>query len=110
MDTSSDTVESFAVLLSQGLASNDNEKIDAVLSKGDLKVVKSTLDELNANQIIPLIKAIDYRCRNRKRLRLSFRDNIVPCPRLLAPIFEFPSKLHIFELCHHHICQKSSQR
>lgn len=64
--------ESWAVLLTQGLTSGDHKMIDSVLSNGDLKAITSTLNDLNVNQVMPLLKAIDERCRNRRRFSASW--------------------------------------
>ncbi|KHN81690.1 WD repeat-containing protein 43 [Toxocara canis] len=60
--------ESLAVLLSQGLTSGDAEKIDAVLTKTDPQTITATLSELPITQILPLLKQIEFRFRNRKAL------------------------------------------
>ncbi|VDN91377.1 unnamed protein product [Brugia pahangi] len=58
--------ESLAVILNQGLTSSDAEKIDAVLLKADARTISATLNDLPVTQIIPLLKEIEYRCRNRR--------------------------------------------
>ncbi|KAM3717430.1 WD repeat-containing protein [Dirofilaria immitis] len=58
--------ESLAIILSQGLTSSDAEKIDAVLLKSDVQTISATLNDLPVAQIIPLLKEIEYRCRNRR--------------------------------------------
>ncbi|VDK62641.1 unnamed protein product [Anisakis simplex] len=60
--------ESLAVLLSQGLTSGDAEKIDSVLSRSDPQTISATLNELPVTQILPLLKQIEFRFRNRKTL------------------------------------------
>uniref|UniRef100_A0A0M3I1Y3 Utp12 domain-containing protein n=1 Tax=Ascaris lumbricoides TaxID=6252 RepID=A0A0M3I1Y3_ASCLU len=60
--------ESLAVLLSQGLMSGDAEKIDSVLTKTDSHTISATLNELPITQILPLLKQIEFRFRNRKTL------------------------------------------
>lgn len=66
MDLTSTNGESLAVILNQGLTSSDAEKIDAVLLKSDMQTISATLNDLPAAQIIPLLKEIEYRCRNRR--------------------------------------------
>ncbi|VDN05661.1 unnamed protein product [Thelazia callipaeda] len=58
--------ESMAVLLSQGLTSSDAEKVDSVLKKASSQTILATLNDLPATFIIPLLKEIEYRCRNRR--------------------------------------------
>uniref|UniRef100_A0A915CA89 Small-subunit processome Utp12 domain-containing protein n=1 Tax=Parascaris univalens TaxID=6257 RepID=A0A915CA89_PARUN len=60
--------ESLAILLSQGLMSGDAEKIDSVLMKSDSRIISATLNELPITQILPLLKQIEFRFRNRKTL------------------------------------------
>ncbi|OZC09428.1 hypothetical protein X798_03589 [Onchocerca flexuosa] len=66
LDLKSTNGESLAVILSQGLTSSDAEKIDAVLLKADVQMISATLNDLSVTQIIPLLKEIEYRCRNRR--------------------------------------------
>uniref|UniRef100_A0A0N5AS13 Utp12 domain-containing protein n=1 Tax=Syphacia muris TaxID=451379 RepID=A0A0N5AS13_9BILA len=58
-------VKSLAVLLGQGLTSGDSEKIDSVLSNGDVQTISATLNDLPITQIVPLLKQIEHRLKNR---------------------------------------------
>uniref|UniRef100_A0A1I8EHA5 Utp12 domain-containing protein n=1 Tax=Wuchereria bancrofti TaxID=6293 RepID=A0A1I8EHA5_WUCBA len=64
--------ESLAVILNQGLTSSDAEKIDAVLLKADAQTISATLNDLPVTQIIPLLKEIEYRCRNRRHFEYVY--------------------------------------
>ncbi|VDD86485.1 unnamed protein product [Enterobius vermicularis] len=63
-----DEAKSLAVLLGQGLTSGDGEKIDAVLSETNVHVISATLNDLPVTQILPLLKQIEYRLKNRHNL------------------------------------------
>lgn len=60
--------KSLAVLLGQGLTSGDAQKIDAVLSETDVHIIAATLNDLPVTQIVPLLKQIEYRLKNRSSL------------------------------------------
>lgn len=52
------------------MTSGDGEKIDAVLSETNVHVISATLNDLPVTQILPLLKQIEYRLKNRHNLEL----------------------------------------
>lgn len=60
--------DSMVVLLTQGLMAHDDQKLDAVLQTTDINVVQATLSEIQVTHIVPLLKAIETRLRNRRAL------------------------------------------
>ncbi|VDN51159.1 unnamed protein product [Dracunculus medinensis] len=60
----SEVEKSLSILLSQGIASGDKQKLDKVLSITDVVAISATINDLSISQIIPLLKEIDTRFRN----------------------------------------------
>ena len=78
--TSTADGQGYAVLLTQGILSGDEEKIESVIKNSDNAAIISTVKKLPVVHLIPFLNLMEARFRNGKGKQYVFRDEILFLP------------------------------